>query len=108
MYGTWSVVMSGQSPPHVDWALMILFTLAALTQYTAIAVSGMGRWGWRGPVAIGWSLWSLRFWSAWFVGDDPVVPPIAAVAIAMIVIGAILRNLNDSLCDRLNGKSSCG
>ncbi len=95
---SWAVIMTGQSPPQVDIMLMLMFTVAAVTQYTAIGVSGMGKWGWKGPVAIGWSLWSLRFIWAFIVGDDPVVPPIAAVAITMIATGAILRNISESIC----------
>lgn len=98
---SWQVVMTGQSPPIVDHVLMVVFFIAAITQYSAIAVSGMGAFSWRGPVAIGWSLWFVRFAWAWIVGDDPVVPPVAAVAITLIGTGAILRNINDSLCDKL-------
>ena len=105
IYGSWNVVFGGQVPVFVDHMFAILFTIAAVTQYTAIAVSGGGAFGWRYPVAIGWSMFSIRFVLAWILGDDPILPPISAIAISLITCGAILRNINDSTCDRT--KNSC-
>lgn len=49
----------------------------------------------RAAMAFGWSLWTLRFWTALFAGLDPVVAPPGIIAIVLIASGttaiAIMR-----------------
>ena len=49
----------------------------------------------RGAMALGWMIWSSRFWSAMVMGLDPVVAPPGIVAIVLISSGttaiAIMR-----------------
>ena len=93
-----NIVMSGNTPLQADALLTLLIGLAGLTQWFAIGVSGGGPFKWRWFVAFGWTLWFSRFFWSILAGDDPIIPPISSIAIALIATGAIARNLYDSRC----------
>jgi hypothetical protein len=95
---TWSFFMSGNNPIGADVVLMLMLIMAALTQWFAVGVSGAGTFHWRTVAAMGWTLWASRFIWSLLVGDDPIIPPISSVAIALVAIGATLRNMRDSSC----------
>ena len=103
-----SSVMSGPTTINVDVVLLILLGVAALTQWLSIGVSGGGAFHWRWIVAAGWSLWFTRFFWSLLANDVPVVPPISVVAIILIALGAIARNLYDSRCVQCSNRSIKG
>ena len=91
-------VMSGNTSVQADVLLTLLIGLAALSQWFAWGVSGSGPFHWRGIVAVGWTLWFCRFFWSILAGDDPIIPPASAIAIALISSGAIARNIYDARC----------
>lgn len=91
-------VLSGDAPWHVDLMLAVMMFCAAGTGYTALAISGGGKLGWRILATAGWTLWTVRLIWGLTVGDDPSIPPASAMAIVLISSGIVLRNLTDSLC----------
>ena len=101
-------VMSGNTPVQADVLLTLLIGLAALSQWFAWGVSGSGPFHWRGIVAFGWTLWFSRFFWSILAGDDPIVPPVSAIAIALIASGAIARNIYDSRCVQCSNRAVKG
>lgn len=83
----------GHAPPVVDYCLAILFSIAGLAQWVQIAFNSAGKLFPRYLVAFGWTLWATRMWFGLAVGNDPFIPPVAAMAISLIAAGNILINM---------------
>lgn len=72
-----------------DVALAILITLSACLTYARIAfeVKTLRFPFPRAVMAVGWTMWAMRFWWSIFTDLDVIVAPISMVAIAMVASG---------------------
>jgi hypothetical protein len=91
-------MFGGQSSHLLIAMLFFVTTLACGSQYTAIGIAGMGPYRWRMWTAIGWTLLTVRFAFAYLYGAAPTLPPVAALSVILVGIGAVLRNVVDSSC----------
>lgn len=83
-----------QAPVEVDIALAFLSFVAAVVQWCQIVWNQQEKKVTaRTMIAFGWSMWATRLWYAILVEGDPVIPPIAAMALGLVACGNILRNL---------------
>jgi hypothetical protein len=72
-----------------DAALAFLITMCALLTYVRIGFEAPAtRWMLpRMAMAVGYSIWAIRFWVALYAGLDIIVAPISMMAIGMMTGG---------------------
>ena len=80
-------VFDGAGYIYGDMALACLITLSAIVTYARVAfeaVPNLRMPATRLVMAVGWSIWSLRFWITLANNGDVMVAPVSLVAIGMI------------------------
>ena len=82
--------IDGTGYTDADAAVAVLITMSALLTYGRVAFELAPSLKLPVPrlmMAVGWSIWAVRFWYALAIGVDVVLAPISMVAIGLITSG---------------------
>ena len=94
-----SMFFSGGSPGYMDIVVSSIVLIAAVTGWFASVISGIGYCGWRVLSSLGWSVLFTRFAWAFWIGDDPVIPPASSLAVVLVGAGYTLASMEAAFCD---------
>jgi hypothetical protein len=83
------IILDGAGYLAGDYSLAVLITLSAFLTYARVAFEpGVRRLPFpRMVMAVGFTIWGMRFWYTLATGGDVIVAPISMIAIGMITGG---------------------